>query len=301
MQTPEQEFAVINATETSKPDDDAHSDFTKPSKGALTTDSNNPSTVGCQLSAQRKSSSRRIAVHEFKFPLPNCCYEWMSIVTSAGLKLNFLPETCEAEVGESLQKRKRGRTPRLRFKRPNGLLEGASRCSTINHHHAEPSDALNPAIVNINEYQQEWPFIKRSPIWVTIESMELYQNLPQKPHFSLLKNINKDYREGLAIAHMTYGFDVGTVRVRLNKLLSTKAKVGEVKDKLKEIEKQLEKRNLEKSKIGEEVDQLAAEMQELQEKLVETVKKKNLKDEEIMMLQSNLHLVANQIMDWKVF
>ncbi|KAI3697643.1 hypothetical protein L6452_30738 [Arctium lappa] len=287
-----------------------------------------------------------------------------------------ITETCEAEAGKSSQKRKRGRPPRSLIKMPNGLLQDdqesgkrvssavhemtteldeqplsvwyqglhpmtvlkntrGSRCSALDHRD-EPSDALNPAIVNnreITEYQQEWPFIKRSPIWATIESLELYQNPQQKPHFSLLKKIKEDYREGLAIAHLvtfanvvqrtsklqlddpndiiensletladleTHGFDVGAVRARLNELLSRKAEVGELKDKLKEVEKEVEKQNLEKSKIADEVDQLEAKMQDLQEKLVETVKKKNVKDEELMMLQSNLNLVANQIIDLKV-
>ncbi|KVI00723.1 Protein of unknown function DUF724 [Cynara cardunculus var. scolymus] len=212
---------------------------------------------------------------------------------------------------------------------------GSSRSSNVDKCD-EPSDASNPAVLNnheISEYQQEWPFVKRSPIWATIESLELYQNPPQKPHFLLLKIMKEDYREGLAIGHMvtfanvvqrtsklqpdvpsdiidnsletlveleTHGFDVGAVRARLNELLARKAKLGELKDKLKQVEKELEKRNLEKSKIKEEVDELEAKMQELQEKLVQSVKKKNVKDEEIMMLQSNLYLVGNEIMDWKV-
>ncbi|KAI3697645.1 hypothetical protein L6452_30740 [Arctium lappa] len=244
-----------------------------------------------------------------------------------------ITETCEAEDGT--QKRKRGRPKKSLVKIPMGLLQGSSRSSDVDNPD-EPSDASNPAIQSnceINEYQQEWPFIKRSPIWAAIESQELYQNPPQKPHFLLLKIIKEDYREGLAIGHMvtfanvvqrtsklqpddpddiiensletlveleTHGFNVGAVRARLNELLSRKAEVGELKDKLKQVEKEFEKQNLEKSKIDEEVDQLEGKMQELQEKLGASVKKKKVKAEEIIMLQSKFHLVAKQIIDWKV-
>ncbi|KAI3697644.1 hypothetical protein L6452_30739 [Arctium lappa] len=250
-----------------------------------------------------------------------------------------ITETCEAEDGT--HKRKRGRPKKSLVKIPMGLLQlgylqGSSRSSDVDNPD-EPSDASNPAIQSNREitgYQQEWPFIKRSPIWAAIESQELYQNPPQKPHFLLLKRIKEDHREGVAIGHMvtfanvvqrtsklqpddpddiiensletlvdleTHGFNVGAVRARLNELLSRKAEVGELEDKLKQVEKELEKQNLEKSKIDEEVDQLEGKMQELQEKLGQSVKKKKVKAEEIMMLQSKFHLVANQIMDCKVY
>ena len=130
---------------------------------------------------------------------------------------------------------------------------GGSRRSALDHGD-EPSE--NPAIANNCKYQQEWPFIKQSPIWATIESLKLYQNPPQKPHFSNLKKVKEDLREGLAIAFMvtfanvveriselklddpnnimenslgtlveleTLGFNVGAIRTRLNELLSKKA------------------------------------------------------------------------------
>ncbi|KAJ9552492.1 hypothetical protein OSB04_016537 [Centaurea solstitialis] len=201
-------------------------------------------------------------------------------------------ETCEAEA--SSQKRKRGGDE-------------------------------NPAVV---EYQQEWPFIKQSPMWATIESLELYQNPPQKPHFSPLNTVKEDSREGLAIAqlvtfanvvqrtsplkmddhdHMihdrfetlveleSHGFDVDALRARLNELLSAKAQVRELNDKLKQVKEDLRNQNLEKSQIEEEIGQLQGEMLDLQEKLLVSEDKKNMKDKEIKMLQSKLHLLANQI------
>ncbi|KVI00682.1 Agenet-like domain-containing protein [Cynara cardunculus var. scolymus] len=393
--TLEHQSAVINAAETPKSNDDAHSGFTAPSEGAIMTDPDNP-TVGPQISAKKKSGSQKIAVaHGETVGGPDLSVTYnrnkrgernshgKRFQSSAGSKGNTevvvpllgasgskaihqdsllfeqeisITETCEAESGKIPQKRKRGRPPRSLIKMPNDLLqdnqESGERVSSVIHEMTTELDEQplsvwyqglhpmkvmkNTAIVNnreITKYQQEWPFTKQSPIWATIESLELYQNSPQKPHFSLLKKVKEDYREGFAIAHMvtfanvvqrtsklklddandllenslktvgdleTHGFDVGAVRARLNELLSRKAQVGELKDKLKQVETELEKQNVEKSKIDEQINQLEGEMQELQEKLVESVKKKNVKDEEIMMLQSNLHLVGNQIMDLKV-
>ncbi|KAJ9558034.1 hypothetical protein OSB04_012648 [Centaurea solstitialis] len=414
--TLEQEFAFINAVQTSKSNDDAHLGLTKPSDGAIVADPATP-TVGSQSSSKKRSSSRKVAVtHGDTVGGPDYSFTYIGnkrnvrdslgrfrspsgskgktevmvpVVEASGSQAEHqdslpleqeksITETCEVEASESPQRRKRGRPPKSPIKLPNGLLEDnqesrkrvsfaipemtteldeqplsawcqglrtpttvskstrGSRCSPLDRRN-EPSDTLNPAIVNnseINKYHQELPFIKRSSMWATIESLEVYQNPPQKPHFSLLKQVKEDFREGLAIAYFvtfanlvqrisklklddpnngiiedsletlvdleTHGFDVGVVRARLNELLSRKAKVGELREKLKQAEEELEKQNLEKSKIDEEISQLEAKMQELKEKVVESEKKKNVKDEEIKKLQSDLHQVANQIMGWKV-
>ena len=61
MQTPEQESAVKSAPQTSKSNDDAHLGFTTSSKGSLLADPATPA-VGSQISAKKKSSSRKVAV-----------------------------------------------------------------------------------------------------------------------------------------------------------------------------------------------------------------------------------------------
>ncbi|KAJ6729340.1 AGENET DOMAIN-CONTAINING PROTEIN-RELATED [Salix viminalis] len=49
---------------------------------------------------------------------------------------------------------------------------------------------------------QSVPFVKRSPVWNTIESMEVFQIIPQKPHFHPLTECKGEYREGSAIGIM---------------------------------------------------------------------------------------------------
>ncbi|KAI3742867.1 hypothetical protein L1987_60565 [Smallanthus sonchifolius] len=236
------------------------------------------------------------------------------------------PETREAEDGKSHQK-KRGRPPKLLPKRPISSLEGSSCCSP--DHRDESLNQTTVTSVGTTDYQQDWPFVKQSPIWATIASLELYQTPPQKPHFSPLKKIKEVQREGLAIAHMVtfgnlvqrlsdlkltdpvditnhsletlvdleaHGFDVGAIRGRLNKLLSLKSKVDQHEGKLKKVEEEIEKCNGDRS-LEVEMNELEVKMQELQEKMVQVETVKKVKEEEIMRLQSNLHLVSEQITD----
>ena len=54
------------------------------------------------------------------------------------------------------------------------------------------------------------------------------------------------------------------------------------------------------SKIDEELSELKGKMQDLKKKLAKSVKKKKVKDEDIMMLELNQRVLANQIKDWNV-
>ncbi|MFS8027023.1 hypothetical protein Hanom_Chr16g01493731 [Helianthus anomalus] len=167
-------------------------------------------------------------------------------------------------------------------------------------------------------YQQDWPFIKQSPIWATIDSLVSCLTPPQKPHFSPLKKKKELHHEGLAIAHVltchnlvqslpniklndpvdiindnlevlvdleAHGFDVDLIRCRLNELLSLKSRAGQYEDTLKE----LEKRSYEKLVIEKEIDQLKVEMQKLQEKMMHAETMRKAKEEEFVRMQSNLH------------
>lgn len=209
-----------------------------------------------------------------------------------------------------------------------------SSCSDPCDHRDESSVPLKQTIANNDgtaDYQQ-WPFIKRSPVWATIECLESYQKQPQKPHFSPLKERNEYFREGLAIAFVvtfadlvrrvsslqltdpddiinnsletlaeleSHGFNVGPVRDRLNALRTWKVKVGQLENKLENLKKDLEKCNLDKSEVEEEMSQLEVKIQELQEKMVQNVKMINVKNEEINKFQVSADCVSNQIMDWK--
>lgn len=48
----------------------------------------------------------------------------------------------------------------------------------------------------------EWPFEKCSVAWKDIESMEVFREIPQKPHFLPLLDVKETVREGMAIGYM---------------------------------------------------------------------------------------------------
>lgn len=191
---------------------------------------------------------------------------------------------------------------------------GRSSCNSPIQHD-ESIFALNQTMVN--NYQQDWPFIKRSPLWDTIESLESHQTLVQRPHFSPLKVEDKDRREGLAIGCMvtlknlvediykiqlsdpleiiearfatltylaTHGFNIDSMRFRLTRILH----VCKLKDKLQKVGNRLEKQKLEKSTIEEEMSQLEVKRVKLNGEMLEIVDEKNRIVEELKNLQSGL-------------
>ncbi|KAI3683946.1 hypothetical protein L1987_84462 [Smallanthus sonchifolius] len=273
----------------------------------------------------------------------------------------IITQMADSEDGTSQQTRKRGRKPKLVVKKPIGLLRGhgvttdldeqplsvwyqgmhpfsvlrRNSCFSPLGHHAKslsqaivPSGATSDSSSTTTDYQQDWPFIKRSPVWATIDSLELYLTPPQKPHFSPLKELKADYREGLAIAQMVTfgnlvqnlsglqpndpvdiinnnletlsdlkanGFDVGPIRDRLTTLLSLKSNACEHEATRKEVEKEIKKCTHEKSLVEKEMDELEVKMQVLKEKTAQTASMMKVKEDEHMSLQANLLLVSNQI------
>ncbi|XP_076895316.1 DUF724 domain-containing protein 2-like [Bidens hawaiensis] len=257
------------------------------------------------------------------------------IQSSAGNKRNTEVIVCDEDsspvehetvITRTRVKRKRGTTPKVVAKKPTALPEGSSCSSPPNHH-----DNTAGAGTTTTDYQHNWPFIKRSPLWAAMESCELYLTPPQKPHFSPLKEMKQDCREGLAIAHMvtyanlvqslsdlqpndtvdtintslealseleTHGFDVGSIRDRANNCLFLKLKA--CKDTRKELEIELEKCDHEKSMVEKEVDELKVKMEELtvkmrvlEPKLAQIAAKVKTKEEELMRVDSDLELVVN--------
>lgn len=55
--------------------------------------------------------------------------------------------------------------------------------------------------IDMQEKHMISPFMKSSPIWKTIESMEIFEVIPQNPHFlpleTVQKNAVKDWPEAI--------------------------------------------------------------------------------------------------------
>ncbi|XP_071716008.1 DUF724 domain-containing protein 6-like isoform X2 [Rutidosis leptorrhynchoides] len=212
-----------------------------------------------------------------------------------------------------------------------------SSCSTPGVDSEESSGQLNQTGVNngittTDNYQQEWPFIKQSSWWASLESHESYQNTPQKPHFTPLKERKQFIREGLAIGLMVafsdmvhrvstlqptdpidvikdsleilddfeaHGFDMGPVRDRLNTLLTWKVRVGQLEEELENEKSKQEKFKLCKSATEEDSRQVEAKICELQEILVQNLRTVSVQNDKINESKVRAESVSNQIVEWR--
>ncbi|KAL3531550.1 hypothetical protein ACH5RR_010872 [Cinchona calisaya] len=175
---------------------------------------------------------------------------------------------------------------------------------------------------------QNLPFVKNTLLWSMIESMEVFQKLPQKPHFRPLEHCKESSREGLAIGCMvtfssvvertsrmqfgdpkstiddiletlleleSHGFDVQIVRHRITDLITTKDKQKKLQGQVEQIHAEINKHSLEKTKIDEDVDEMKKQIKCLQEKLSQAISMKETKDGEIASLQSKLEGIKEVI------
>lgn len=175
---------------------------------------------------------------------------------------------------------------------------------------------------------QTTPFVKSSPIWKNVESLEAFKRLPQKPHFSPLIDCKEAIREGSAIGHMLtfatlvdktsklkvddprelftsyletladlemLGFDVKAVAGRLNKLLWIKDRRDQLQDQSKNVHIQIAECNREKTKLEEDIHAIDKQMRELEEQKAMRTAMKVMKDSAIIALQVNSNAITEDI------
>ncbi|RXH68381.1 hypothetical protein DVH24_030714 [Malus domestica] len=164
---------------------------------------------------------------------------------------------------------------------------------------ASESPAVD-AISGSGPYEEQGlPFVKSSPVWKTIETLEVFRLFPQNPHFRPLVECKEEYREGSAIGNMitfssladkisrlqfddhqsvfdsileslvdleNYGFNVTILRRRVNDLLSVKDKQGQFQVESTDAEQKIMEHSREKNKLVEEADYTAKKIIELQDK-----------------------------------
>lgn len=172
------------------------------------------------------------------------------------------------------------------------------------------------------------PFVKSSSLWKTIESMEVFRRLPQRPHFQSLGSIKERSREGLAIALMVdfagvvektstlqfddprstiednletlielekNGFDVKVIRDRLLSLLLIKDKQEELQGNSKETTDQIKEKNHDKVKIDEKIEEIDNQMRLLQEERTLILSTKEENDLSIASLEVALNDISSII------
>lgn len=171
-------------------------------------------------------------------------------------------------------------------------------------------------------------FVKRSPVWTTLESLEVFQKMPQNPHFQPLDSQKEEFREGLAVADMVNfsnlvsktselqitdprstfnssleallplemnGFDVKVVRERLNKLLSMKISQEYRQDQSKQAGSQIAELIREKVNIDAENEEREKKIRELLEKRASLVSRRDVNDFEINAWKSSVNVVNEDI------
>ncbi|KAL8101095.1 uncharacterized protein LOC141683338 isoform X2 [Apium graveolens] len=165
------------------------------------------------------------------------------------------------------------------------------------------------------------PFVKSSSLWKTIESMEVFLQLPQRPHFQSLGSRKESSREGLAIALMVdfagvvektstlqfndprstiednletllelekNGFDVKVIQDRLLSLLLIKDKQEELQGNAKETADQIKEKNHDKVKIDEKIEEIDNQIRVLQEERALILSTQEEKDLNIASLEATL-------------
>ncbi|BFG20821.1 hypothetical protein CerSpe_070950 [Prunus speciosa] len=172
------------------------------------------------------------------------------------------------------------------------------------------------------------PFVRSSPFWESIESMEIFQRFPQKPHFHPLVKCKAVCREGSALGNMItfaslvektsklqvgdprdlfdsnlealvdlemLGFDVEAVRHRLKELLEMKVKLGQLQNQSKEVEIQITECTLDRTRNNETISRIDTMMKHLQEKRAMLMSIDVAKGSEISKLQSEANAITEGI------
>ncbi|KAL6289088.1 hypothetical protein ACE6H2_006598 [Prunus campanulata] len=172
------------------------------------------------------------------------------------------------------------------------------------------------------------PFVRSSPFWESIESMEVFKRFPQKPHFHPLVKCKAVCREGSALGNMItfaslvektskfhvgdprdifdsnlealvdlemLGFDVTAVRHRLKELVEMKVKLGQLHNQLKEVDIQITECTLGRTRNNETISRIDKKIKDLKEKGATLMSINVAKGSEISKLQSEANAITEGI------
>ncbi|KAJ0589793.1 putative Agenet-like domain-containing protein [Helianthus annuus] len=174
-----------------------------------------------------------------------------------------------------------------------------------------------------------FPFIRSTTLWKTLESMDAFRMLPQKPHFRpLLEGVREGAQEGLAIGTMVTfstmfdktrslrlddprsaigdcletlvelennGFDVKALRERLTGLLLIKDKQEGLKEKSKGFVEKLEEDKTDGKRIEEEMEEINRQMRELEERRKQAMLKKEKRLSELRVMETVIDGIKQEI------
>ncbi|KAK1584293.1 hypothetical protein Q3G72_031633 [Acer saccharum] len=182
---------------------------------------------------------------------------------------------------------------------------------------------------------QNLRIVEDSPVMQFIQAMDVFQSIPQEPHFRPLAECEEVCREGLALGHMMtfvnatkkistlqasdpridfdsllkclselklHGFNVEAVRSRLLELQSMKDSQEQLKTKSKNIKSEIIEQTHERTKVKAELDEVMKDLKLLEDKKKEVEEKKarllsinNENESEIVKLKSGIGSLFEEI------
>ncbi|XP_016447153.1 DUF724 domain-containing protein 10-like [Nicotiana tabacum] len=232
-------------------------------------------------------------------------------------------ETKKSGDGESGQRKKGGSPSKKPISTPTGVSPARSlqQCGEMREKQDMPMQTpVNGTPTNQTE-TQSLPFVKTSLLWGKIESMDIFQRIPQAPHFSPLEKERESSRERLAIGCMVtfsrmaektswlhiddprstfdeiletlsdaekHGFDVQPVRDRLTELLLMKDKKEKLEAQVADIGNQIMMHNTDRENTDGKIEEINKQIAEIQDKISLAISRKEVKDREIDCLRSQL-------------
>ncbi|KAL5731484.1 hypothetical protein ACHQM5_004207 [Ranunculus cassubicifolius] len=185
------------------------------------------------------------------------------------------------------------------------------------------------------------PFKKSFTLWGDLEKTSVLRKMRQNPHFSLLSETNEFLREGEAIGYMlsfvsiaekvsnlkhneanittledyleilkdfeAMGFDVESIRARLNKLRTVRIRLEELEDELTQVKEKMIKEKVEEESLkckceenNEKVRGIAEAIVELKEKREKLVMEKQGKYSGIIAMRKILQETEKEICEVEV-
>ncbi|KAL0653218.1 hypothetical protein Bca4012_095909 [Brassica carinata] len=226
------------------------------------------------------------------------------------------------EESNNRNKRKRGRPHKFISKEPKQKTGVAAAAS---------DPMLNNAVVETPKAKDSTmvlPFVKKSPCWKVLESMEIFKAMPQRPHFNPLLECEEESREGDAIGAMVkftgllekvnniqvddsvteinrikecflkleeHGFDVTAPCSRIDKLLSVKESQTWALEELKVAEREITENDNKRRKLEDDIEELPKKIVELQRQLALVKEEKVAKDKEIALMQSYAEILDQKV------
>ncbi|CAN1292800.1 DUF724 domain-containing protein 6 [Linum perenne] len=202
--------------------------------------------------------------------------------------------------------------------------------SSVNGWHDRKKWQVDPATnaSSVSTNSEVSLFVKKSPVWATLESMEIFKNLPQRPHFLPLKTCDEKYREGGAIGILVtfanlieeisgltiydsrslfenslkslcdfekHGFDVTVPQRRIKKLLMIRNPHMEWLNEAKNGERELDQHVDNKKKLEATVKELEEKILALQQTLAATKGEMEAKEARMTVVQSHVDKMKERI------